>query len=123
MELGLVNHVSLQGWQKDLRGVAEHNDSQCDWKWEDVYAHGDLGLTPSVNVQTTVAEDDGVDHHVNDTIVKTEAADGLQIFQKGARQEEEARGHHVRPRVDNSPRKRAHHQITAQNDVEDASHE
>ena len=82
MELGLVQHVSLQGGQEDLRSVAEDNDSQSNGKGEDVNTQRHLGPAPRADVEDTVAQNDCIDDRVNHTVPKTQARDCVQILEE-----------------------------------------
>lgn len=123
VELGLVDHVLLEGRQEDLARVAEHDNPEGDREGEYIHPQCDLGEGPLVGPEDAVAEDENVDQSVHYTVGEAQLGHMVEVLQKGAREQQKAAHHHVGARVDLSIWKCANQQVAAQYDVKNASHQ
>ena len=57
----------------------ENNDSQSNGKGKNVNAKADFCPAPSADMEDAKTQDDRIDDHMDNPVIKTEAADGLQV--------------------------------------------
>ena len=61
-----------------MRGIAEHNDAQGNWKRVDVQLKCYFSHVPRVDLGHTVKHDKHVDYQVNECIAQAQLRDELQ---------------------------------------------
>lgn len=116
-------HVSLQGGEEDLGGVAEHDDANRNRE----FLHVDIKLHllpgPFARPGEAVRDHEDVDDKVRQRAQEAELGHRLQVLEEGAGQER-GRGHH-RPGFlgDGKPGEAVVHQVTADHDVKNAGHD
>ena len=69
------------------------------------------------------AQNDCIDHHMDNPVPEAQAADRAQVLEESAWEQDQPARHHVGPGVHRAPVEGAHHEVPAQHHVEDASHE
>ena len=57
----------------------ENNDSQSNGKGKNVNAKTDFGPAPSANMEDAKTQNDCIDDHMDNSVIKAEAADGLKV--------------------------------------------
>ena len=57
----------------------ENNDSQSNGKGKNVNAKTDFGPAPSADMEDAKPQNDRIDDHMNNSVIKAEAADGLKL--------------------------------------------
>ena len=86
--LGLFVPLKTQPYLKPVQNVnkkirflekPENNNSQSNGKGENVNAKADFGPAPSADMEDAKTQDDGIDDHMDNPVIKAEAADGLQV--------------------------------------------
>lgn len=123
VELAGFRHVSLQGGEEDLRGVAEHDDADGDGELLNVDVKLDLIPGPVACPGEAVGDHEDVNDEVREGAEQAEFGHGLQVLQERARQERD-RGHHGPGFLgDGEPREAVDHQVSADHHVQDARHD
>ena len=64
----------LGSWKKP-----ENNDPQSNGKGKNVNAKADFGPAPSTDMEDAKTQNDGIDDHMDNPVIKAEAADGLKL--------------------------------------------
>lgn len=123
VEFGAIDEVALERRQKYLRGIAEDDDAQGYRKVLHVHGPLDPGPAPVADVQEAVADDDDVDEEMGHRAPEAQDRDVVQGLEEAEGQEEDPDEHHPASGVDGAFGEDADHEVAADDDVEDASHE
>lgn len=115
-------HVPLQGRQKDLRGVAEHDNPNGDGELLDIDVKFDLVPGPVSRPGEAVRNHQDVDDEVGHRAQQAELGDGFQVLEEGAG--EESGGGDDGPRLLGNwhAGEAVVHEITTDHHVKDAGH-
>ena len=57
----------------------ENNDSQSNGKGKNVNAKTDFGPAPSADMEDAKTQNDRIDDHMDNSVIKAETADGLKV--------------------------------------------
>lgn len=123
MELAGLLHVSLQGGEEDLGGVAEYNDSDRNREFLHINIKLYLLPRPLPRPGQAIGNNQDVDDKVRQSAEEAELGHRLEVLQERARQERSS-GHN-RPGFlgDGEPRETVVHQVAADHNVKNTSHD